>query len=316
MANASVAYSLKDFGSYTVGGRQVVIQDRPTQDVWFTPSVRFTYDPNGVYAIEHAYVQYYVPAARNTSPPVLLLHGGGMTGTTWETTPDGRPGWLHLLLQQGFEVHVVDSVERGRAGWCAVEGVWSGTALQRTLQEAWRLFRIGRHQDFSSRIPFTGQRFPATAFDTFSRSFVPRWTTTTAPASAAISALIRRVGEAIVVCHSQGAQIAFGIERSEIDSIRAIVAVEPSGFPAHSDDWSQTPILLMYGDFHGAAKSDPNLLDMGNAWLRTSPAKTRHVTKLWLPDAGVVGNSHMMMMDTNSDDVLKHAIAWLDTLHV
>jgi pimeloyl-ACP methyl ester carboxylesterase len=316
MAKESVGYSLKDFGSYTVGGRQVAIKNRPTSEIWFTPSTPFTYDPNGLYAVEHAYVQYYVPSPRNTSPPVVLLHGGGMTGATWETTPDGRPGWLHLLLKQGYEVHVVDGVERGRAGWCAVEGVWHGNALQRTLQEAWQLFRIGRPKDFSSRIPFVGQRFPVAAFDAFSRSFVPRWTTTTAAACAAFSAVVQCLGAAIVVCHSQGGQIAFGIDSSQIANVHAIMALEPSGFPANSNDWSQTPILLVYGDFHGAPGSGPNLLEMGNTWLQVSATIPRHVTKLWLPAEGVVGNSHMIMMDTNSEEVLKRTLNWLAVLRL
>ena len=37
-------------------------------------------DPRGHYAVEHAYVQYYIPANRRPEPPVLLVHGGGDVG--------------------------------------------------------------------------------------------------------------------------------------------------------------------------------------------------------------------------------------------
>ena len=42
---------------------------------------------------------------------------GGLTGACWETTPDGRPGWLHNFLSAGFAVYVLDNVERGRSGF-------------------------------------------------------------------------------------------------------------------------------------------------------------------------------------------------------
>ena len=129
-------YHLSDFGAYTVGGRMIDVAGRATREINFTPAASFIYDPNGTFAIEHLYVQYFVPASRNAHPPILLLHGGGLTGSTWETTPDGRPGWLHGLLRRGFEVHVVDNVERGRAGWCAIEGIWPDAPIQRSLQEA------------------------------------------------------------------------------------------------------------------------------------------------------------------------------------
>ena len=119
-------YALKDFGSFHVGGRIVTVSGQEKRSVAFTPSLVLEYDPNGEFLVEQVYVQYFIPAERKFPHPLVLLHGGGLTGACWETTPDGRPGWLHDFLRQGFAVYVIDNVERGRSGFCALEGVWEG----------------------------------------------------------------------------------------------------------------------------------------------------------------------------------------------
>ena len=42
----------------------------------------------------------------------VLWHGAWLTGATWETTPDGREGWLNYFLKQGWAMYNSDAVER------------------------------------------------------------------------------------------------------------------------------------------------------------------------------------------------------------
>ena len=307
-----MVYELEDFGSYTVGGREVEVEGKPTQNIQFTPTASFEYDPNGTYAIAHAYVQYFKPMRRNGHPPVVLLHGGGMSGTTWETTPDGRPGWLQLLVAAGYEVHVVDNVERGRAGWCAVDGVWPDKALQRTMEEAWHLFRIGQREDFAARQAFEACRFPVRSFEAFARSFVPRWTSTTEEATDAFAEVLCRLGRSIVICHSQGGQIAFEAAARHAKSVAAIAGVEPSGFATDALALKDVPVLLVYGDYLAASADLPPLLKMGSAWSEIFAQAGGRAEILELPQVGIEGNSHMLMMDNNSADVLQRIGLWLD----
>ena len=46
-----------------------------------------------------------------------MWHGGGLTGVTYETKPDGKPGWLNYFLRKGWDTYVSDAMERGRSGW-------------------------------------------------------------------------------------------------------------------------------------------------------------------------------------------------------
>ncbi|MBJ7251633.1 MAG: esterase, partial [Acetobacteraceae bacterium] len=107
--------SLADWGSFHVGGREVTISGQPAREVLFTPGgVPAKVDPNGTYLIGALYAQYMIPAVPRGRLPLLMWHGGGLSGACWETTPDGREGWQHYFLRQGWPVYVSDAVERGR----------------------------------------------------------------------------------------------------------------------------------------------------------------------------------------------------------
>src|SRR5690606_11946088 len=90
--------TLARMGSFHVGGRAVSVAGLPvaTQPPLAPGGVPARLDPNGRYLVEQMYVQYFVPEPLRGRLPLLLWHGGGMTGVNWETTPDGREGWLNL----------------------------------------------------------------------------------------------------------------------------------------------------------------------------------------------------------------------------
>ena len=95
-----MSYDLRDFGSYTVGGTVAHVTQGTPREVQFTRSASYTFDPRGHFSVGQTYVQYFIPERARDTPPIVLVNGGGMHGSTWETTPDGRPGWLHLLLDR------------------------------------------------------------------------------------------------------------------------------------------------------------------------------------------------------------------------
>ena len=74
-------------------------------------------DPNGQYMVEQMYVQYFLPKNKKGKLPLLMWHGGGLTGVTYESTPDGREGWMNFFIRKGWDTYVSDAVERGRSGF-------------------------------------------------------------------------------------------------------------------------------------------------------------------------------------------------------
>ncbi|MEM8841920.1 MAG: alpha/beta fold hydrolase [Pseudomonadota bacterium] len=296
-----VGFSLRDFGFYTAGGRIAEVTEGAPRQVSFTQAATYPYDPRGHFAIEHAYVQYFIPERRNAEPPVVLVHGGGMSGSCWETTPDGRPGWLHHLLELGFETHVVDAVERGRAGFAP--GHWQGEPLLRSMEEAWTLFRIGPESGFATRTPFPGQKFPVQHFDAFARIFVPRWLGTTNLQSNALLAVLERTGPAIVICHSQGGEVTFDAYQTQPANFDRIIALEPSGYPTKFEALGDLPLSIIIGDY----------LDVDSIWQKmvadwTELTKAPFVSVIGADQLGQ-GHSHMTMMDEGSKDVLLRAIS-------
>src|SRR5205809_7143316 len=89
-ASAAEPIALRDMGSFHVGGRLMEVSGQPVKEVVFTPGgVPAKVDPNGTYQVEQTYVQYFLPQKRTGKLPLLLWHGGGLSGVAYETKPAG-----------------------------------------------------------------------------------------------------------------------------------------------------------------------------------------------------------------------------------
>ncbi len=54
------------------------------------------------------YVDDPHPAKQTHPYPIIMVHGGSMSGTNYTGTPDGREGWAQYFVRQGYAVYVVD----------------------------------------------------------------------------------------------------------------------------------------------------------------------------------------------------------------
>lgn len=304
---------LRAIEGFHIGGEVVTLSGLPVEQHRLAQGAASrSVDPNGDYVTGQMYAQVFRLATPRHATPVLFWHGGGMTGAHWESTPDGRQGWLTRFLEAGFDVIVSDAVERGRASWSPFPHIYPGPPLVRTMNEAWEMFRIGPADGYATdparRVSFDGQQFPSAAFDQFARQFVPRWADHEAMTQASYDALIRHVGPCIVVSHSQGAGFALRAAQLAPHLVRAVVGLEPSGAPAPCG----APLprhLVVWGDYvhlHPVWRSYREAVDRYVGALPPGTADT-----LDLPGEGVAGNSHFMMLDRNSDQIAARVIEWL-----
>lgn len=309
---------LKSLRSHFLGGREAVASGLPVlrRQVVGNGAAR-AIDMNGSYCAGQLYVQEYRLVEPRHPHPVLLWHGGGMSGAQWESTPDGRQGWLWRLLQSGYDVFVADAPERGRASWAMYPQIYDAAPIFRSKEEAWHLFRIGPANGYAPRgqprRAHPGQQFPADAFDTFAKQFVPRWLAHDAMALDAYRELLDLAGPCIVIGHSQGGGYATQLARECPGPIRAVVAVEPTGTPERVDG-SLPPQLLVWGDHFDHHDTWQRYRAQTDAYWDTLRRAGRRADVLDLPAAGIAGNSHFCMLDRNSDRIAELIVDWLNGL--
>lgn len=316
-AAQSQPLALERWGSFHVGGREVVVQGEPVREVVFTPGgVPARVDPNGTYLVGAMYAQEMVPSPLRGAAPMLLWHGGGLTGVSWETTPDGREGWQHFFLRRGWHTVVSDAVERGRAGWTRIPEQTGGTALTLTLDNPWERFRVGDGPgSFARGTVLAGNQFPhdRASYLNFVRQIVPRFTTTDEMTLEAYIALLERVGASVIVAHSQAGLFAWRAAQERPNLVRALVLVEPAavGDPSKVAALRGVPALMLYGDFIAQDARWPTIRANGVRFAEAVRAAGGSVDVVDLPERGVRGNSHMVMMDRNSDVVAGVVQEWL-----
>src|SRR6185503_15407501 len=82
------------------------------------------------YTVGQIYAEYMIPAERRSPYPVIMVHGGTMSGTNYTGTPDGREGWAQNFARAGYAVYVVDQVGKGRSPYYpSVYGAYEQTDM-------------------------------------------------------------------------------------------------------------------------------------------------------------------------------------------
>jgi len=67
------------------------------------------------------YFELLSPKTWNGEPHVVMISGGVHSTACYLVTPDGRPGWAHAFLREGYKVVLVDWPGVGRSGYVAPE---------------------------------------------------------------------------------------------------------------------------------------------------------------------------------------------------
>ena len=100
--------------------------------------------PNGeTFHGDHGYAQFYIPQNARTYP-LIMWHGIGQSGRTYESTPDGREGYMAILPRRDWPVYIIDQPRRGRAGYTASKVDMTNAVPTITSESGvWDAFRNG-----------------------------------------------------------------------------------------------------------------------------------------------------------------------------
>lgn len=272
------------------------------------------------------YVQYQIPQARSqTAYPIILVPGASHTAKCYEETPDGRMGWAEYFVRKGIPTYIVDPAGRARSGFdpsptnrARLEGkpelvpnFWMFS-----YESAWTIFRFGP----TPFVPYENTQFPIAAREQYFAQLVPNtetsyveWGQTTIDA---LAALLDRIGPAVILVHSLSGAHGIGTAIACPDLVKAVVSIEPRSCVVTDENlllFKHIPLLTMFGDLFGVDVDDwpGRLAECLNTVDRIKTAGGT-AENIYLPDVGIYGNSHMLMMDVNNQQLADMILDWLN----
>ena len=217
--------TIAEQGSFFVGGKTI------SSPGTFDPTKFAKTEEGQSFPVDHLYVQYQIPL-NPKKLPIVMVHGKGQTGKTYETTPDGREGFRTIFLRKGYSVYVVDFPRRGRAGIPTFTGPF-GEIDGNTYID------INKNRRFSNEETFPffrlgdelGKYYPDTAFgknglNQFEQQNIASVADDPQVISDALAALVDKIGPVILLTHSQSGYFGW-LTRIKSKNVKAIITYEP-----------------------------------------------------------------------------------------
>ncbi len=324
--------TIAEQGSFFAGGKTI------KQQGVYNTSHPMSHDGQTFHG-DHVYVSYQKPVTPNKFP-LVFLHGAGQSGKTWETTPDGREGFGTIFLRRGFSTYIVDQPRRGRAGNSTVN---ENIQVLPNDQFWFENFRMGIYPNL-----FEGSQFPKDSESL--NQFLCQITPNTGAydldvISSAMSAAIDRIGEAVLITHSQGGGPGWQTALKN-PKVKAVVSFEPgtefvfpaeempSSIPTPANDaanislsqpisldefmaLTRIPIVIFYGDNipadskHWAFNRWYERVQVAKKWAETVNKHGGDAVVIQLPEKGIYGNSHFMFAEKNNLQIADLLEQWL-----
>ena len=216
------------------------------RDGFFYVNVKTTQADGKTFISDQMYVEVRIPAKQTHPYPIIMVHGGTMSGTNYTGTPDGREGWAQYFVRQGYGVYVVDQPGRARSGYLTaaygpMRNVESNNALSRFVAQ--EKYKLWPQAVLHTQWPGTGEPDdPATvqlaasqmpAIEDFNKQQVLN--------RDALVALLDRIGPAILMTHSQAGAFGWPVADARPDLVKAILAIEPNGPPFYNVEFIGAP---------------------------------------------------------------------------
>ena len=134
-----------------------------------------------------------------------------------------------------------------------------------------------------------------------------------------LALLVERLGGAIVATHSQSGIMGHHMvrilkERGRLDLVKGLITIEGgcslpnSGLTAA--DFDAIPYLSIKGDYTGTSQQCQDTVDAINK-RRADKQGTARAEYMKLDEMGMLGVTHMMMLDSKSNEIADLMIDWV-----
>jgi pimeloyl-ACP methyl ester carboxylesterase len=281
-------------------------------------------------------------ANRGAGPTIVMVHGGAHTGVCYQATPDGRSGWAPFFAAQGFRVLLPDWPGSGQSDAVPINrlnGELVCRALGTVLTECaepvillthsmsgafgWKLL-----ENYGSSIralvaiapappgniqpttPIVSRRDDAIEVET--AGF--RWAI---PLNARVPVSEMLVRDKLVGTSARFPMQVLDSYTASLHSIAPHLVLERQNIGdsqltiTDTAPFQNKPILIITGSDD---RDHPQEADRETAdWLTKLGARVQYT---YLPDIGIVGNGHMLMLEDNSDDIAALMANWVAGLDV
>jgi pimeloyl-ACP methyl ester carboxylesterase len=246
------------------------------------------------YVTNQMYVEVRIPAKQTQRYPIVMVHGGTMSGTNYTGTPDGREGWAQYFVRRGYAVYVVDQVGKARSGYLAASNgpqrsIERDNSLPRYVAQA--KYKLWPQAHLHTQWPGTGELDDPAAQQLFFSQLpsIADFTAQQALNRDALIALFEKIGPGILLVHSQAGAFGWPVADARPDLIKAILAIEPNGPPVHNvefigaPDWfKEGPVALSYGITSVPLGYSPAVKDASELkWIREDKADGPGLVTCW-----------------------------------
>jgi hypothetical protein len=135
-----------------------------------------------------------------------------------------------------------------------------------------------------------------------------------------LAALVERLGGAIVVTHSQSGIMGHHMtrilkERGNLDLLKGLITIEGSCSLANSGltaaDFDDIPYMALKGDYANTSMVCQDTVDAINA-RRSNKQGTAKADYLKLDEMGILGVTHMMMLDRRNLEIADIMLDWVN----
>jgi pimeloyl-ACP methyl ester carboxylesterase len=198
----------------------------------------YTGPPEAKVMCGQMYVEVLTPEKVTHSYPLVLIHGAAQTAINWMTTPDGRQGWAEWFAEHGWQVCMVDQPARGRSAW---QPGLNGEVRPMPVSVIEKMFTAPEESNAWPQAKLHtqwpgGQRKGRAGDPVFDQFYSSQVASLDNPESeklmqAAGSALLDRIGPAVLITHSQAGMFGWLIADARPSLVKGIVALEPAGPP-------------------------------------------------------------------------------------
>lgn len=264
--------------------------------------------------------------------PIVMLHGGGHTGTCYLSTPDGRRGWADIFASAGHPVYVPDWPGHGRSPPRADFRLLSGhdvvDSVAVLIQEIGPVILLA-HSAAGPIAWVLAERFPEIV-----RAVVgiapgaPANIVPVLPDDREFIASLRYDEEAGCPVYSD-TSAAVWAEQTFISDYWS----NGKRFPQHAFEAYRRSIVpesaqIMNERFNiagsGLSINEPGQVGNRPILVITGSMDPRHPRSvdeatarylggdfIWLPDRGITGNGHMLMFEDNHEEIASIVIDWI-----